>query len=255
ILPAGENEDLKPEIQQPPKFAAAKLNILDMRQKQLKDEDLAKLPEDIDGLLLRGYQGYGTKTVTDEGVKHLTRFQRLRILAVGALGLSAQALETIGQLIMLEELSLDGNKITGKGLHHLAGLKRLRKLDLNFNKLDPNALAVVAHLPELTSLSIVSTGPMDDWICELCSRLQNLKELHLSENMEAITDRGVKSLAKLRHLENLSLTGCPKITDAGLAAVAGMTRLKTLVLTGCPKITDAGLAAVAGMTRLKTLVL
>src|SRR5262249_15202265 len=47
ILPAGENEDLKPEIQQPPKFAAAKLNILDMRQKQLKDEDLAKLPEDI----------------------------------------------------------------------------------------------------------------------------------------------------------------------------------------------------------------
>src|SRR5262245_33125997 len=52
ILPAGEGDKSKPENQQVPEIAAAKLNILDMRQKLLKDEDLAKLPEDIDGLLL-----------------------------------------------------------------------------------------------------------------------------------------------------------------------------------------------------------
>src|SRR5262245_49571518 len=260
IRVAGVGENPKPEAQQVPEIGAAKLNILDMRQKQLKDEDLAKLPEDIDGLLLRGHFGYGTNTVTDEGIKHLTRFKRLRILAAGALGLTDQALETIGRLSLLEELSLDSNKFTGKGLHHLAGLKKLRKLDLTFNKLDPAALGFLAELPELTWLSIYSSGPpdsgsVDDRVCELCSRAQKLKTLKLSENMALVTDRGVEHLAKLRHLENLSLTNAPKVTDAGLAAVAGLRHLENLSLTDAPKVTDAGLAAVAGMTRLKTLVL
>src|SRR5262245_53133039 len=155
IFPASEDDKPKPENQQPPEIAGAKLNILDMRQRLLKDEDLAKLPEDIDGLLLRGFAGYGTNTVTDEGIKQLTRFKRLRILAAGGLGLTDRALEIVGQLTLLEELSLDSNVITGKGLHHLASLKKLRKLNLNFNKLDPTALAFVAQLPELTSLSII----------------------------------------------------------------------------------------------------
>lgn len=250
---AGESDNPKLENQQPPEIAAAKLNILDMRQKLLKDEDLAKLPEDIDGLLLRGFAGYGTNTVTDEGIKQLTRFKRLRILAAGALGLTDQALETIGQLALLEELSLDGNKITGKGLHHLAGLKKLRKLDLTFNKLDPAAFAFLAHTLELTSLRIYDTGPVDDRLCELCSRLQNLKELHLSENMEAVTDRGVASLAKLRQLESLTLMRSPKVTDAGLAAVAAMTRLKTLTLSGLPSVTPEGMKKIGQLTDLRTL--
>jgi len=251
-LPAGEPAN------QPPEIAAGKLNILDMRQKRLKDDDLAELPEDIDGLLLRGFAGYGTNTVTDEGIKHLTRFKRLRILAVGALGLTDQALETIGRLTSLEELSLDSNQITGKGLHHLAGLKKLRKLDLNFNKLDPAALAFLAEMPELTSLRIYnsgpySTGPVDDRVCELCSRAQNLRELALSESMAAVTDRGVESLAKLRHLENLALVGSPKITDAGLAAVAGMTRLKILRLSGLPSVTPEGMKNIGKLTDLRVL--
>jgi RNA polymerase sigma factor (sigma-70 family) len=253
ILLTGEGDSPKTENQQPPESATAKLNILDMRHKPLKDEDLAKLPEDIDGLLLRGQLGYGSNTVTDEGIKHLTRFKRLRILAVGALGLTDQALETIGRLTSLEELSLDSNKITGKGLSHLAGLKKLRELDLNFNKFDPAALAFLAQMPELTSLRIYDTGPVDDRVCELCSRAQNLKELHLSQNMAAVTDRGVEYLAKLRHLENLALRGSPKITDAGLAAIAGMTRLKTLVLSELPSVTPEGMNHVGKLADLRVL--
>jgi RNA polymerase sigma factor (sigma-70 family) len=253
ILRPGEGENPEPEGQQPPERAAAKLNILDMRQKQLKDEDLAKLPEDIDGLLLRGFQGYGTNTVTDEGIKHLTRFKRLRILAAGALGLTDRALESIGRLTSLEELELDSNTITGKGLHHLAGLKKLRKLDLNFNKLGPATLELLIELPELTSLHIYDTGPVDDRVCELCSRAPNLKQLALSENTAAVTDRGVESLAKLRHLENLALRSSPKVTDAGLAAIAGMTRLKTLRLSGLPSVTPEGMKQIGKLTDLRML--
>ena len=231
----------------------APMKILDLRFKQLKDDDLLQLPEDIDGLLMRGRFGYGSNSVTDAGIKHLTRFTKLRILAAGGLELTDRALETIGKLTTLEELSLDSNKITGASLRQLRGLKKLRKLDLNFSQLQPDDLEPVSELTELTSLHIYSTGIVNDRLCELCSRLTNLRTLNLSERMADLTDRGVQHLAKLRYLENLALRGCPKITDAGLAAVAGMTRLKILRLSGLPAVTPKGMQGIGKLTNLRLL--
>jgi hypothetical protein len=80
-----------------------------------------------------------------------------------------------------------------------------------------------------------------------------LKQLALSENTAAVTDRGVESLAKLRHLENLALRSSPKVTDAGLAAIAGMTRLKTLRLSGLPSVTPEGMKQIGKLTDLRML--
>src|SRR5262249_51648577 len=150
--------------------------------------------------------------------------------------LTDRAMETIGKLTNLEELSLDGNKITGAGLRHLRGLKKLRKLDLNFNQLQPDDLEPVSELTGLTSLSIYSTGIVNDRVGELLALLTNLRTLTLSERRAALTDRGGEPRANLRQLENLTIMGSPKVTDAGLAAVFGMPRLKILRLSGLPSV-------------------
>jgi RNA polymerase sigma factor (sigma-70 family) len=247
-IPARQPDEKDKLLEEP-----EKLKILNLSSKFLKDDDLLQLPEDIDGLIMRGRHGYGANSVTDEGIKHLTRFTRLRILAAGGLELTDRAMETIGKLTRLEELSLEINKITGAGLRHLRGLKNLRKLNLDFNQLQPDDLEPVSELTGLTSLRIYSTGIVNDRVCELCSRLKNLRELHLSERMADLTDRGVQHLAKLRHLENLTLRGCPKITDASLAAITGMTRLKTLRLTGLPPVTPKGMKGIGKLTELRVL--
>jgi hypothetical protein len=229
----------------------AGLNILNIHSK--KDDDLPQLPEAIDGLLMRGRRGYGTNTVTDEGIKHLTRFKRLRILEAAGLGLTDRALETIGKLTSLEELSLEINKITGTGLRHLAGLKKLRRLNLNYNQLDPAALEALVGLPELTTLRISLTLPVDDRLCELCSRLKNLKELQLWENTAAVTDRGLEHLAKLEHLENLYLRGSPHVTDAGLAKIARLKHLRKLQLRDLRSVTPEGMKILGKLTELRSL--
>jgi RNA polymerase sigma factor (sigma-70 family) len=245
-----ENSAIRDKSPQP---KPAKLKILNLGSKSLKDDDLLQLPEDIDGLLLRGRMGYGANSITDDGIKHLTRLTKLRILAAGGLELTDRALETIGKLTTLEELSLEINKITGAGLRHLRGLKNLRKLNLDFNRLQPDDLEPISELTGLTSLRIYSTGIVNDRVCELCSRLTNLRELHLSERMADLTDRGVEHLAKLRHLENLTLMGCPKVTDASLAVITRMTRLKTLRLTELPPVTPKGMTGIGKLTELRVL--
>ncbi|HMF18179.1 MAG TPA: leucine-rich repeat domain-containing protein, partial [Gemmataceae bacterium] len=244
-----ENAAVPDKAQEKP----AKLKIHDVRFKRFANEDIPQLPEDIEGLLMRGQMGYGSNTVTDAGIKQLTRFTRLRILAAGGLSLTDRAMETIGKLTNLEELSLDGNKITGAGLRHLRGLKKLRKLDLNFNQLQPDDLEPVSELTGLTSLSIYSTGIVNDRVGELLGLLTNLRTLNLSERMADLTDRGVEHLAKLRQLENLTIMGSPKVTDAGLAAVFGMTRLKILRLSGLPSVTPKGMKGIGKLTNLRLL--
>ena len=86
----GEVEPKNPSKNEVKKDADPK--VIDLRFKPFKDDDLLTLPQDIDGLLLRGRLGYGSNIVTDAGIKHLTRFSKLRILAAGGLELTDHAL-------------------------------------------------------------------------------------------------------------------------------------------------------------------
>jgi RNA polymerase sigma factor (sigma-70 family) len=257
--PAPEKPGAAKQLEQPAKAPVApddarnsqKPETLDVRHKLFKDEDVAALPETLEGLLMRGHAGYGSNTVTDEGIKHLARCTRLRILAAGGLDLSDRSLETIGKLTELEELSLDSNKITAEGLRHLTHLRKLRRLDLNYNQLDPTAAAALARLPNLEFLGINGCRA-NDTVCELLSHLTNLKRLDLPERTD-ITDRGLEHLARLRQLENLRLQDNGAITDAGLAAIARMTRLQQLELRNLSAVTPAGLKVLGKLTEMRKL--
>lgn len=219
------------------------------------DADLKDLPAGTEEVRLRGRFGYGDDKVTDEGIAHLTRYTKLRVLHAGGLELTDRALESIGKLSALEELRLDSNKISGSGLVHLTGLKSLRRLDLNFNPLSPESFITLANLSELTELSVLGNYAVTDQILELCSRLSKLRTLHLSENTSAVTDRGLTHLAKLTQLENLALRGASQISDAGLAQLTELPRLQRLSLRGLRSLTPEGLKVVGKLTELRRLEL
>lgn len=219
------------------------------------DADLATLasPEKLETVVLRGTLGYGIDRVTDDGIAHLARCTRLRVLSAGALGLTDRALEAIGKIASLEELNLDSNKITGTGLHHLRNLKKLRRLNLDFDPLRPEAFATLATLTGLTRLTVYSGPAVDDAVLEQCAKLTKLEELRLSENTRAVTDRGLEHLARLKELRNVKLFEAEGVTDAGLARLAGLPHLEELSLRGLRSVTPRGMDVLARLPELRRL--
>jgi hypothetical protein len=234
---------------------AANDTVLDVSYKRFTDADVAQLqtPEKLEVLVLRGHMGYGSNEVTDAGIALLVRCKNLRVLRAGGLGLSDRALESIGRLTALEELALDGNKITGTGLRQLCGLKKLRRLNLSYNPLRPDTLAAVAALPGLTHLSIQCDFPVDDRILHVCGKLTNLEELRLPERMPGVTDRGLAYLSRLRNLKNLTLVGSQNVTDAGLAKLAGLARLEEVSLRELRSVTPLGMEVLGKLASLRRL--
>jgi Leucine-rich repeat (LRR) protein len=222
------------------------------------DADVAIIPNPnkIEVLILRGQMGYGAAEVTDAGIAHLTRLKNLRVLRAGGLGLTDRSLEAIGQLSSLEELALDSNKLAGLELGRLAGLKKLRRLNLDFNALDRKAIHdIVRALPNLTHLSLRNAFPVDDDILEACGTLTGLEELNLPENMNAVTDRGLERLGRLRSLKNFELSNPRRVTDAGLARLFALKTLEDLSLRELKHVTPRGLDGLGGLVRLRKLQL
>jgi internalin A len=82
------------------------------------------------------------------------------------------------------------------------------------------------------------------------ANLPKLELLHLS-GASKITDEGVKHLAGLKQLTNLSLAST-QLTDAGLKQLTGLTELKKLSLS-FTKITDAGVPDLSMLKGLEEL--
>jgi Planctomycete cytochrome C/Leucine rich repeat len=80
---------------------------------------------------------------------------------------------------------------------------------------------------------------------------ENIAQLDLGRT--AITDAGLKTIAKLPRLAQLDLRQT-KITDAGLESLTGLKNLQSLNLYGT-EITDAGLKQLAAIKSLKTVYL
>lgn len=87
----------------------------------------------------------------------------------------------------LESLSLEGCSINGRTLDQTGKAQKLTTLYLNENPIDDRGLARLAK-----------SG-------------SNLAFLELSDTQ--ITGKGLKSLARLKHLEELSIGNCPKLPD------------------------------------------
>ena len=231
---------------------ASHIALGDTQLRVTTDDDLRKLPDDLVSLSLRGSPGYGMDQVTDDGIEHLPRLKRLRILHAGALGLTDRSLAHISKLGELEDLSLDSNQITGTGLEHLKALKKLRKLNLSFNPLTNDACEVLSHLTSLTELHLQLPQPIDDQLLERCAKLHRLEKLVLNEQARGVTNKGLADIGKLSRLKNLSLNGA-RIDAEGLRSIRSMKQLEQLRLSTLQDVPPGSLTWLSELAALRVL--
>src|SRR5262245_22578310 len=129
-----------------------------------------------------------SRTLTDDGMKHLAAFKKLRELILNGCPVTDAGLQPLTALTELRELSLKRDKITDAGLEHLAKINSLQVISLN------------------------ETGVTDDGLKHL-KVLADLRKLGLSR--VKLTDEGGKALGAIKSLRSLDLSGT-RLSDDGL---------------------------------------
>jgi hypothetical protein len=105
----------------------------------------------------------------------------------------------------------------------------------------------LALLRERRLPGLDACGQMTDALLDRISRIDHVTSLDLSGS-KALTDAGLRVLARLPALRRLNLSGCA-ITDAGLAVLRRLPALEWLALAWTAT-TDAGAAHLAACPRL-----
>lgn len=172
--------------------------------------------------LMTQYPGRFGKLVPEE-------FEKVTELDFEDLHVDEDDLISIGRLVFLESLSLDGCKMAGEHVKHLRNLQELRVLNLK-GALSDSPDAALAHV----------------------GALKNLRELNLQ--WARLTDDGFAHLSKLKELRRLEFCSTP-VTDKGLAALAGCTKLEYLVLDNAYKLKGSGFAQLSKLENLRFLSL
>jgi internalin A len=151
--------------------------------------------------------------VPDSAAIHLRGLTGLQKLDLIGTDLSDHGLDFLGQFGALEDLRLPVN-VSNHGLRHIQDLTRLRVLDLS------------------------TAAPADDEVKALLAG-------------HVVDDEGLRYLANLHALEELSLANLP-ITDKGLWHLRGLTALHSLVLLGT-NVIGSGLAHLQDCQALRDL--
>jgi hypothetical protein len=102
--------------------------------------------------------------------------------------------------------------------------------------------SVVELLATYPSAALHADGQMTDEALERVSRAAGVRALHMGGS-KALTDAGLRHLARLPMLEHLDLSGTA-ITDAGLAVFRQLPALRTISLA-MTAVSDAGVAHLA----------
>ena len=108
--------------------------------------------------------------------------------------------------------------------------------------------AALARLQERRWPGLDASGQMTDALLERLTRIDHLTALDVSGS-SALTDDGVRWLARLPALRHLNLSGC-RITDAGLAVLRRLPLLESLAIAWTAT-SDAGAAHLAACPRLR----
>ena len=135
-------------------------------------------------------------------------------------------------------------------LHIVPRLHSLRDLELADEVSDAD-LSIIVAVKSLRSLKLSRAAVTDVGMKKL-ARLPELSELSLVD-CKGLTDAGLEPIGRLKRLECLSLKGT-NVTDTGLREVAKLRALKSLDLSGT-NIDDAGLSGFTTLTSLERLTL
>jgi hypothetical protein len=133
----------------------------------------------------------------------------------------------------------------------VAVMKERRLPGLSGGGITDSAIERVSHLEHVTSLVIEGAQLTDDGVRHL-ARLSRLQELTLGGPRSAITDRGLEVLRHLPTLRTFQMCWAPRISDAGVANLRFCGELEDVNLLGTPT-GDGVIAALAGKRKLRRL--
>lgn len=86
----------------------------------------------------------GSKTVTDEGIRHLAWLPNLRHLDLGGTAITDRGLAVLRDLPTLETVSLAMTHVTDAGVAHLANCEKLRQVNLMWTSTGDGAIRALA---------------------------------------------------------------------------------------------------------------
>lgn len=185
-------------------------------------EFLTKLqPDQLQGLILANLE------IGDQHIKYLRNLKGLTKLDVSSTDITDSGLaQLITMFPAVQNTSLARTRITAKSLPAIAsGWKSLNKLVLSGVKLGPNSLRFLKDLKQLQHLDL-DMADLADVDLVTAGRFVDLEELDLSGNPR-ITDKGVANLTNLKHLTRLDLMDT-SITGDCAKYIAQMPRLLKL---------------------------
>jgi hypothetical protein len=107
---------------------------------------------------------------------------------------------------------------------------------------------VLRFLGQTSSPALNAHGQMTDAMLLEVADVEGIRALNLSGS-KAVTDEGLRHLARLPNLQDLDLGGTA-ITDRGLAVLRELPKLETLSLA-VTRVTDAGVAHLAGCDKVR----
>jgi Leucine Rich repeat len=206
----------------------------------------------------------GSKQVTDDAVRSLSRMSRLRHLDLSGTALTDRGLEMLRSLPELESLSLAWTRVTDSGISHVSACDRLANLNLQGTACGDAAIGVLAGKSRLCQLR---TGDaVTDAGLAFLHDLPSFKQWRGGEakmgllNYDAspnylllrgtFTDRGMAQLAGLDGLFALNLdTSELRITAAALEPLVDLPHLGWLAFDA----KDDAMPHIARMRQLRFL--
>ena len=206
----------------------------------------------------------GSRSVTDVGVRHLSRLPQLRHLDLSGTGITDRGLEVLRSLPELETVSLAWTRVTDAGVAHLSGCERVSDVNLQGTSTGDGALRALAGKACLCQLR--TGNAVTDTGLALLHDMPVFKRWHGGDatmgllSYDAgpnylllrgpITDRGMKALDGLYGLFALNLDAAELgITAAGLAPLVGLPNLGWLAFNA----TDDAMPYLARMPKLRFL--
>ncbi len=222
--------------------------------------ELAKLPR-----LERLCIAQSRSRLLDWHIKHiepLTQLKSLTLWAPGCDTLTDSALASIAKLENLEELYFirTNPKFTPAGVAHLKDLKKLRKISFAQTWGGPREVdvgdQVAVHLAAMRRLeSIEGVSYLSADGVKALATLANLKELSISlksRRQGYSGPTGLSHLASLRSLDKLGIDSGNILSASDLAGLESMTALRDLRVSP-PGVTDEALALIGKIKQLERL--
>lgn len=151
------------------------------------------------------------------------------------------------------ELVLWGCKgLDGECFRFLEKMPQLRSLSLGYcKKVTDDDLRFLAGLTELRVLNLNDLSKISDEGLSHLAGLENLEELYLAGS--AVSEKGFRKLAALRHLKAISVSTCKQIDDATIAFLCQTFPLEKLFFGNCTQVTDAAFEAISACSTLRSL--